>query len=363
MISLAVVIPCYRVRHHILSVIAGLLPQVDAIYVVDDQCPERTGDFVASAVSDPRVKVIRNPTNEGVGGATMAGYAAAADDGHDVLIKIDGDDQMDPAYLAALIAPIIRGHADYTKGNRFFSRRFYDGMPAIRIFGNAVLSFVTKISTGYWDIMDPTNGYTAIHASVLPLLEVEQVAKRYFFETDMLFRLGLIRAVVRDVPIPARYAGEVSSLKIHRALPTFLAAHVLRFAKRLIYQYFIRDLNVGSVQLIFALFLLGFGGLFGIDKWIAGVRLDQEATSGTVMLAALPVIIGFQLWLAAIMYDVTRTPREPIHPLLVPLKPRAKMLAEVSAKDAPSLVPDPATAHALPVTKSVRRRRKNAESE
>jgi len=343
MLSLAVVIPCYRARRHILRVIAGVLPQVDAIYVVDDQCPEGTGDYVASAVSDPKVKVIRSPGNEGVGGATMAGYAAAAADGHDILIKMDGDDQMDPAYLATLIAPIVRGHADYTKGNRFFSRRFYGGMPPIRIFGNAILSFVTKISTGYWDIMDPTNGYTAIHASVLPLLEVERIAKRYFFETDMLFRLGLIRAVVRDVPIPARYRGEVSSLKIRNVLPTFLAAHAVRFAKRLIYQYFVRDLNVGSLQLVFAVLLLGFGGLFGISKWITGVRLDQEATSGTVMLAALPVIVGFQLWLAAIMYDVMKTPREPIHPLLVPHKLRAPMLAEVSAQHAPSLVPDPAS--------------------
>jgi dolichol-phosphate mannosyltransferase len=343
MISLAVVIPCYRARRHILHVIAGVLPQVDAIYVVDDRCPEGTGDYVAGAVSDPKVKIIRSAANEGVGGATMAGYATAAADGHDILIKMDGDDQMDPVYLAVLIEPIIRGQADYTKGNRFFSRRFYGGMPAVRVFGNAVLSFVTKVSTGYWDVMDPTNGYTAIHASVLPLLEVERIAKRYFFETDMLFRLGLIRAVVRDVPIPARYAGEVSSLKIRSALPTFLAAHALRFIKRLIYQYFVRDLNVGTVQLIFAVLLLGFGGLFGINKWITGVRLDQEATSGTVMLAALPVIIGFQLWLAAIMYDVMKTPREPIHPLLVPRKQRPSMLVEVSAKHAPSLVPDPAS--------------------
>jgi dolichol-phosphate mannosyltransferase len=341
--SLAVVIPCYRARRHILRVIAGVLQQVDAIYVVDDQCPEGTGDYVAGAISHPKIKVIRNPRNEGVGGATMTGYAEAAADGHDILIKIDGDDQMDPAYLAALIAPIVRGHADYTKGNRFFSRRFYAGMPAIRIFGNAVLSFVTKISTGYWDVMDPTNGYTAIHASLLPLLEVERVAKRYFFETDMLFRLGLIRAVVRDVPIPARYAGEVSSLKIRNALPTFLAAHALRFAKRLIYQYFIRDLNVGSVQLVFAVLLLGFGGVFGINKWVIGVELEREATSGTVMLAALPVIIGFQLWLAAIMYDVMKTPREPIHPLLVPRKLRRPSPVELSAEHAPSLVPDPAS--------------------
>jgi dolichol-phosphate mannosyltransferase len=339
MTSLAVVIPCYRARGYILRVIAGVLPQVDAIYVVDDRCPEGTGDYVAGAITDPKVKVIRSAANEGVGGATMAGYAAAAADGHDILIKMDGDDQMDPAYLAALVGPIIRGHADYTKGNRFFSRRFYDGMPAIRIFGNAVLSFVTKISTGYWDIMDPTNGYTAIHASVLPLLEIERVAKRYFFETDMLFRLGLIRAVVRDVPIPARYAGEVSSLKVRNALPTFLAAHALRFWKRLIYQYFVRDLNVGSVQLVFALLLLGFGGIFGINEWIAGIRLGRGATSGTVMLSALPVIVGFQLWLAAIMYDVMKTPREPIHPLLVPRLERRRPPVEVSVEQAPSLVP------------------------
>ena len=222
--SLAVIVPCYRARPYILRVIDGVLDEVDTIYVVDDCCPDRTGDHVDSSVRSPKVKVIRRPANEGVGGATLAGYAAAAADGHDILVKMDGDDQMDPDYLAALIAPIVRGQADYTKGNRFFSRRFYGGMPAIRVFGNAVLSFVTKISTGYWDVMDPTNGYTALHARLLPLIEVERVAKGYFFETDMLFRLGLIRAVVRDVPIPARYADEVSSLRIRRTLLPFLAA-------------------------------------------------------------------------------------------------------------------------------------------
>ena len=163
-VKLAAVIPCFRVRRHIVAVVEGVLPHVDHVFVVDDCCPELTGDLVAATFPPDRVTVMRHPVNQGVGGATVTGYCAAFAAGHDIAIKIDGDGQMDAAHIQDLVHPIIAKEADYTKGNRFYQREHLARMPMVRLFGNSVLSLMTKISSGYWNIMDPTNGYTALHA-------------------------------------------------------------------------------------------------------------------------------------------------------------------------------------------------------
>ena len=200
---IAVVIPSYRVKKHILEVISGIGNEVERIYVVDDLCPEQSGDFVEAHCDDPRVRIIRHEVNQGVGGAVMSGYRAAIEEGVDIIVKVDGDGQMDPSLIPYFVEPIISGNADYTKGNRFFDLESVRAMPRIRLFGNAVLSFMTKMSSGYWDLFDPTNGYTAIHADVAKHLPFEKISKRYFFETDILFRLNTVRAVVVDMPMEA----------------------------------------------------------------------------------------------------------------------------------------------------------------
>lgn len=311
--TIAVIIPCFRVRNHILAVIDGVRDAVDAIYVVDDCCPEGTGDFVTEHRPDPKVHVVRHAVNQGVGGATLSGYLAAAKDGHSILVKMDGDDQMDPAYLAALVKPIASGLADYTKGNRFFSLEYLSQMPKLRLLGNSGLSLVNKISSGYWDLMDPTNGYTALHAKLLPLLQVKKISPRYFFESDMLFRLGTINAVVMDIPIPARYGSEESNLDIGRVLLTFPKLYFVRFLKRIIYKYYLRDLNAGSIELLVGLLLVIFGTVFGVSGWIAAAEEQRAASSGTVMLAALPIIMGFQLLLSFLSFDVGNVPRSALH--------------------------------------------------
>src|SRR5438132_10909438 len=192
---IAVVIPCFRVRDHILGVLAGIGREVAAIYVVDDACPESTGQYVAASCNDARVRVLRNEHNLGVGGATMRGYVAALEDGMDILVKLDGDGQMDPARIPSLVRPILEGEADYAKGNRFFDLADVSEMPAVRLAGNAMLSFVNKVASGYWHVMDPANGFTALHASVCRALPLHKIAKDYFFESDMLFRLATLRAV------------------------------------------------------------------------------------------------------------------------------------------------------------------------
>ena len=219
--KIAVVIPCYRVRSQILKVLAGIGAEVHLIYVVDDKCPEKTGEFVLDEVIDPRVQVVFNSVNLGVGGAVLNGYLNAVEDGADVIIKMDGDGQMDASYIPALVRPIEEGKADYVKGNRFFSPDHIIQMPLLRMIGNSALSFINKLVSGYWNTMDPTNGFTAIHANVVRLLPVKAIDRRYFFESDMLFRLGTFRAVVAEVPMKAKYADEVSHLNIGKTLFTF----------------------------------------------------------------------------------------------------------------------------------------------
>ncbi len=314
--NVAVVIPCFRVTQHVLDVIARIGPEVGRIYAVDDACPDHSGQFIADHVSDPRVIVVFREKNGGVGAATMSGYEAALADGADVIVKVDGDGQMDPALIERFVHPIAIGRCDYTKGNRFFDLRGVEQMPKMRLFGNAVLSFATKFSTGYWNVFDPTNGYTAIHARVARHLAMDKISQRYFFETDMLFRLNIIRAVVQDVPMHARYADEVSHLRIGRILPEFLGKHASNLLKRVFYNYFLRDMSVASFELMGGTALLAFGLLFGAKAWLRSAQYHDIASSGTVMLAALPVLIGIQLLLAFLNFDIASTPRAPLQHVL-----------------------------------------------
>ena len=303
------VIPSYKVTAHILELISRIGPEVTTILVVDDACPEGSGELVRQACRDPRVRVVFHDENRGVGGAVMTGYREAISAGADVIVKLDGDGQMDPALLPGLIAPILAGEADYTKGNRFYDLRYISRMPAVRLAGNAVLSFMAKFSTGYWDIFDPTNGYTAISGRVAAMLPLDRISERYFFESDMLFRLGTFRAVVRDVPMDAHYGDEVSNLKVGKVLPEFLSKHVRNFAKRIFYGYFLRDVSVASLELVCGMGLLLFGATYGGWHWWQSISSGQTAATGVIMLAAMPVLIGLQLLLSFLAYDIASVPR------------------------------------------------------
>ena len=310
---LAVVIPCFRVKNQILAVIGAIQDDVAFIFVIDDKCPDETGDYVEACCSDKRVVVLRHPANQGVGGAVMTGYKAAMKAGADIIVKIDGDGQMDPRLIPFFIEPIIKGEADYTKGNRFFFIDELRSMPALRFFGNSVLSFCSKASSGYWTIFDPTNGFTAIHANVAQLLPFASISKRYFFETDMLFRLNIIRAVVVDIPMDAKYGDEQSNLKISKIVAEFAFKHLRNFVKRIVYNYYLRDLSLASFELPLGLALMLGGAIFGLSRWVAGAHIGATATAGTVMLAALPFLAGLQLILAFLGYDISSAPRRPIH--------------------------------------------------
>jgi glycosyltransferase involved in cell wall biosynthesis len=313
---IAVAIPCYRVKEQIIDVLDGIGPEVCRVYVVDDACPEGSGAFVESTTRDPRVRVLYHPQNQGVGGAMITAYTAALEESMDVVVKIDGDGQMDPRQLPAMVLPLLNGSCDYTKGNRFYTLTTLKPMPLTRLLGNTMLSFMAKISTGYWPHFDPNNGYTAIHTKVLRILPLEKVDRRFFFETDMLFRLNTVGAVVKDIPAPARYGDETSNLDIGHIIPEFLAKHTTNFIKRLFYNYYLRNFSIFSVQLLIGLGLILLGSAFGLYTWVSNATTGVLTTSGTVMLAALPILIGSQMVLSFFNYDILAVPHDPLHPKL-----------------------------------------------
>lgn len=310
--KVAAVIPCFRVTGQVLDVIARIGPEVDLIFAVDDCCPDGSGDLVESRCTDHRVRVLRHEQNKGVGGAMVTGYRAALQAGADIVVKLDGDGQMDPSLLPDFVAPLAALEADYVKGNRFFTLHGVRSMPKVRLFGNAVLSFMTKLSSGYWSVFDPTNGYTAIHAAALRRIDLSRLAERYFFESDLLIRLGSIRAVVLDLPMDAVYGDEASNLRIGAIAPEFLRKHCVETVKRIVYWYFIRDFSLASLNLVLGLLLTGFGVIFGAVAWHASIIQLRPATTGTVILAALPIMLGVQMLLSFLAVDIGNVPRTPL---------------------------------------------------
>ena len=305
----AVVIPAYKVADVIADVVYSIPPMIDHIIVVDDKCPQGSGKVV-EAITDPRIIVIYHEHNQGVGGAVISGYRKAMDLGCDVVIKVDGDGQMDTKYMEFLIAPLLRDEADYTKGNRFADFRALRTMPKIRLLGNNVLSFIEKVFSGYWNIMDPTNGYTAIHNRILAKLDLTKISHRYFFESHMLLNLNLINAVIKDVPIPAKYGNENSSLSIGKVIIEFPPRLFCGFIKRIFLKYFIYDFNMASVYILFGLPIFLWGVTFGAIEWINSYVNDVPATSGTIMLSALPIILSFEMLLQAISIDIGNVPKK-----------------------------------------------------
>ena len=307
--TIAVVIPAFKVSNSILEVIQRIGAEVHQIWVVDDACPEGSGFLVSSSTKDKRVKVLRHEENQGVGGAVISGYKEALANGADIIVKVDGDGQMDTSLISDLIEPIIQGEADYVKGNRFESIESVREMPFVRLVGNAGLTFMTKISTGYWDVADPTNGFTALSASVARLINFDKIAKRYFFESDMLFRLNVAQAVVLDLPIAARYGSEKSNLSVVKSFLSFPFLHFRNFSKRIFYSYYLREMSVASFELPLGIAMLIFGTWMGINGLAISSLTGKSASTGTVMLAVLPLLLGIQFVLAFINFDINSTPR------------------------------------------------------
>jgi len=313
--NIAAVIPCYRVESTISEVIANLPPYIKHIIVIDDASPDKAAGLVMQlSERDNRIMLLRHEKNQGVGGAMLTGFRKALELNADVVVKIDGDGQMDTIHLPNLLAPVIQGNADYTKGNRFRDFQALQKMPFIRRVGNMGLAFLTKAATGYWNLFDPTNGFVAIHGKVLAQLPLNRIDKTYFFETSMLANLYLLRAVVRDVPMPARYAGEISNLSIWRSLVEFPLKLLRTFLRRLVLMNLIYDFSMASIYMLAGLPLLLFGLIFGINRWAFYSSIHIPAPTGTVMLPTLSVLLGIQFLIAAIEIDLRSIPKDPISP-------------------------------------------------
>lgn len=317
--EVAVVVPAYNVEAQVAGVLASMPAFVAHVIVVDDASTDGTPAILErSARDDTRIRVETHRRNRGVGGAMVTGLRVALQLGARIVVKMDGDGQMNPARIPDLIRPLLRGEADYAKGNRFRDFQALRQMPWLRRAGNMVLSFLGKAATGYWHCFDPTNGFTAVRREVLAQLPLEDVHRSYYFETSMLGQLYILGAVVRDVPIPARYGDEASHLSIGRVLFEFPLRLVGSLTRRLWLKNFLYDFNMESVYLVTGVPMLLAGAIFGATKWVHYARLGLGAPTGTVMIAALLVILGFQLVLAAIAIDLQAVPEEPLCPEPLP---------------------------------------------
>ncbi|HKY05885.1 MAG TPA: glycosyltransferase family 2 protein [Blastocatellia bacterium] len=305
---IATVVPAHNEASHISQVIKTMPDFVDHIIVVDDHSRDNTLE-VAVACSDPRVIALKTPHNMGVGGATMFGYKKAVELGSQILVKMDGDGQMAPEYLELLLDALIEQGYDYAKGNRFLAGESLAFMPRHRLYGNIALTFMTKLASGYWNIFDPQNGYTAIKQEALTGLDLNAIHPRFFFENDMLVQLNFFSRRVKDVPIPARYGDEVSDLNPVKIGVTFPLLLLRRFFHRIYQKYVLRDFSPIALFLFLGLLLFGWGFIFGIYLWIEAMLTSQLTPTGTIMLSLLPLILGFQLILQAIVLDIQETPK------------------------------------------------------
>jgi glycosyltransferase involved in cell wall biosynthesis len=304
------VIPAYRASATLAAVVEQCLGVVDHVIVVDDACPENCSAVLSTGAKEPRVTVVRRGRNGGVGAATKDGIAEALRLGAEVIVKVDADGQMDTRYVPHMIEFLgSQPEVDLVKGNRFADPATLRRMPVARLIGNAGLTFLVKFSSGYWTIVDPTNGFIAARASALRRMNLDVLSDRYFFEIDLLCSFGLARRAIAELEMPAIYGDESSSLSIRRALLTFPGRLLSRFLKRLLVNYLIVEINVGTVCAVVGIPLLIAGVVFGSHEWLISVASGPRPT-GVIILALLLFILGFQLTMQALFYDIqfsTRT--------------------------------------------------------
>ena len=300
--TIVVIVPSFNVEGQIEKAVRGLCEYVDHIIIVDDYSEDKTIEVVEK-IPDDRIILLRNKKNEGVGGATKAGLKKALELGGDIFVKYDGDGQMDPSRMEDIISPLLEGY-DYAKGNRFIHINQLKTMPFLRLIGSFVLTFLTKLASGYWNIFDPQNGYVGLTREKAELLPVKSLHNRYFFENDILIQMNIIEAKVKDISMPSKYGNEKSSMKVQVILLTFPYLLFKRFILRIYKKYILFKFSVIGLFYFSGLLLLIFGTLFGLHGWIESIVTGTPATTGTVMIATLPIIIGFQLFLQAIVLEI-----------------------------------------------------------
>jgi len=298
-----VVVPAHDEEALVGETIHGIPQFVDRIYVVDDGSSDATAER-ARGVGDSRVEVLAHERNCGVGAATVTGYRRALQDGSDVIAVMNGDNQMDPADLEELVRPVALGQLDYAKANRLFTGQAWKLIPRTRYLGNAVLSMLTKIASGYWHVADSQSGYTAISRPMLAQLDLDRVYTRYGFPNDMLVHLNVWNARVRDVPSrPVYGVGERSGMRYRHVVPRISWLLLRGFCRRLWEKYVIRDFHPLVFFYLFGLLATSAGVILGAV--VVGYRIaGYPVTVGTVVLIALLVLSGSQFTLFAMWFDM-----------------------------------------------------------
>jgi dolichol-phosphate mannosyltransferase len=308
---ISAVIPCYNVSKHIEDVIRNLPASITWIITVNDCSSDETEHILTNLQKENRkIIYIRHETNQGVGGAVLTGFRKSMDLNSDITIKMDGDDQMDPFYIPMLIKPLIEDKADFTKGNRFRDFKALKNMPVLRRIGNIGLSFMIKAASGYWNIFDPANGFTAIRNETLGNMNFTRIHKRYFFETSILIELYHADAVVQDIPMKARYGDETSGLSKRRVLLEFPPKLFVAFCRRILMKYFLYEFNIASLYMLFGFPLFILGIVYGLVNFLKYTSEHTGAPTGTVVIPTLLIILGFQLLLSAANYDITNYPKK-----------------------------------------------------
>jgi glycosyltransferase involved in cell wall biosynthesis len=309
---IAAVVPAYKEEKMIQTVIDTMPDFVDHIVIIDDCSPDATSDVVRAS-GDARVTLIRHEVNQGVGGAIITGHKRALELGADVNVIMAGDAQMDPAYLPSLLEKVTAEGYGFAKANRFFAPESFEGMPRYRVFGNIVLSFMTKLASGYWHLFDPQNGYTAVRTEVLERVPLHNVARRYSFENDFLIHLNILQVPAIDVPIPAVYGEEVSSIRLGRVVPELMSLLTKGFWRRIWYRYVLWSFSPIALLLGAGLLLFAFG--LAVAIWVCfQIAGSVVATAATVMLAALPLMLGTQMLISALQLDIQASPSTPTYP-------------------------------------------------
>jgi len=327
--SLAVVVPCYNVEPQIEGVIRSLPNWVDHVIAVDDCSTDGTkGVLERLAAEDPRITQLHHAVNGGVGSAMVTGYSEALEKGADFVVKVDGDGQMDVSELPRLLVPLLEDRADYAKGNRFRHIKDLERMPRLRLLGNICLTFMTKLASGYWHIFDAQNGYLAISSEALEALPLGKVDRSYAFENSMLSLLNIENWTVVDVPMPAQYGDEVSSMSLTKVVFSFPPKLFRMFLRRMFLKHVFYDVPPISIYMFSGSALLGFSFMFGGYHWWQSIQTGAATPTSTIVEALLSFLMGFTLLMQGINLDIMQSPR--------PRAPRTRL----SAEDVPALFTD-----------------------
>ena len=300
-----VVIPCFKGGEITKMVISEVLDYADHVVLVDDSCPFLTGQHVLKQIKNPKLEVLFNLTNKGVGYSTKKGIKCLLEKKCDLILKIDADGQHDPREIYSMCKPIIEGKCEATKGNRFGNIDNLFKIPKIRLLGILVLSFITKLSTGYWDLFDPTNGLICFQREVLHDINLNKINDRYFFETDLLFRCSLNNVKVKTVKTKINYSSTISSLNPIKEIPIFFIKHIQIGIKRIIYQYFIIDFNPGSLEIILSILMSIISISIVITSRYKSAMYDIPISPGVSSLITITSLMAFQLLISFIYYDCT----------------------------------------------------------